>query len=292
MYKTKIILLVFNIFFSYNYIFAQGNEVFRIMTYNIRYAGGEAEDDLNFWGNRKELIETMLRINRPDIIGFQEVLKNQLDDLVEMLPEFKWIGVGRDDGKDAGEFLPIFYRKDKFSLIEHSTFWLSETPEKISKGWDGCCNRITTWAKLKHLQTNTDFIMMNTHFDHIGKIAQRNSAKLIIQKLNEILDIYPVVVSGDFNVRSSSETYNIITGKPENSPKKFLKDVHFVSTLKHYGGNITFNGFGNLEDKVGKIDYIFVNDKVTVFTHGIISEKIENRFPSDHWPVISDISIR
>jgi endonuclease/exonuclease/phosphatase family metal-dependent hydrolase len=288
-WKNFLLIFLFTAI-SINKIAAQDKEnSFRVMTYNIRYAGSEQADGINAWKNRREMVASVIRFNQADIIGLQEALINQIEDLISLLPHFAWAGVGRDDGKLKGELSAILYQKDRFDLIESSNFWLSETPDKPSMGWDAAFNRIVTWAKFKDRLTGNNFYHFNTHFDHRGIEARLNSVKLILKKVEEIAGDNYVVVTGDFNFRPESENYSLlINGFDVFKP---LKDAQHISKYGHYGGNITFNDFGRSLEDGNKIDYIFVKNEVEVLQHGIISEKFNGRFPSDHMPVLAELKI-
>jgi endonuclease/exonuclease/phosphatase family metal-dependent hydrolase len=149
----------------------------RVMTFNIRY--DEPRDKENAWPNRKELVASMIRFHHADLVGLQEALKRQLDDLEKLLPEYAWVGVGRGDGKTEGEYSAILYRKIRFTYLASSTFWLSETPDVASMGWDAAYPRIVTWVKLKDNRTSKTFFHFNTHFDNRGVLAREESSKLL-----------------------------------------------------------------------------------------------------------------
>ncbi|MCX6151338.1 MAG: endonuclease/exonuclease/phosphatase family protein [Ignavibacteriales bacterium] len=265
---------------------------FRVMTYNIRYAGDKISDGTNAWDNRKEFVSKTIRFHKADIVGLQEALKIQLDDFNKLLPEYIQIGVGRDDGKEKGEFSAVLIRKDRFKILTQSTFWLSETPDQPSKGWDAAFPRIVTWAKLLDSQTKKIFFLFNTHFDHMGEAAKKSSATLILKKISEIAPGFPVVVTGDFNSLKDSDPYKILTESKGKDSKHELFDSQFISQNGHYGGYVSFNGFQDTLEVNNKIDYIFVNKKINVYQHGIIGEKIDGRYPSDHMPVVADLYIK
>jgi endonuclease/exonuclease/phosphatase family metal-dependent hydrolase len=256
------------------------------MTYNIRYAGDKKSDSVNAWEYRREPVASMIRFNRTDIVGLQEALKIQLDDFMKILPEYIWIGIGRDEGKTGGEFSALLIKKDRFKIIKQSTFWLSETPEKPSKSWDAALLRIVTWVKLFDKRTKKEFFIFNTHFDHMGVEARKNSASLLMKKISEISSTLPVVITGDFNCLKDSDPYKIIT---TSSPHFF--DAQFISENGHYGGRVSFNNFRDSLEANNKIDFIFVNEKVKVYQHGIVSEKFNGHYPSDHMPVLADLII-
>lgn len=281
--KFKISLIIFltlNLFVFYNSSFSQ-EETVRIMTYNIRYANENPGEE---WSVRKYLVNEMIKFHRPDIFGVQEALKNQINYLAESFPNFYWVGVGRDDGDKEGEYSAIFISK-KFNVVDSGTFWLSQTPANPSIGWDAAFKRIVTWAKLFNQLSQDTFVVLNTHFDHIGKIARLNSAKLILEKTQPFINKFPVILMGDFNDTDSSDVYCTLT---ENN---LFQDAQYKDHVINYGTNITFNGFGN-NFAEGKIDFIFVNEKIKVLRHGIIGDKFENQYASDHMPVIADFIIK
>ncbi|MEO8398607.1 MAG: endonuclease/exonuclease/phosphatase family protein [Ignavibacteriaceae bacterium] len=266
------------------------NDIMIVMTYNIRYAGDEKAERINSWNNRKELVARMIRFHHADLIGVQEALINQLEDLIKLLPEYRWIGVGRDDGKQKGEFSAILYRKDRFELLQDSTFWLSKTPDGPSKGWDAAYPRIVTFAKFKDKSTKKIFYQFNTHLDNVGETARENSAKLIRERVDEIEETYPLIITGDFNVNPNSEVYQIMVDTINY--KRKIYDSEKISVYPSYGSKVSFNDFGKNVLAGNKIDYIFVNDKIKVLQHGIIGDTFNGQYPSDHMPVIVEVIIK
>ncbi len=252
------------------------------MTFNIRY--DNPDDGNNAWTKRKDKVVSMINFYAPDFFGTQEVLKRQKDYLDQKLVNYNSVGVGREDGKDEGEFSAIYYDKNKFDLIDSGTFWLSETPDKIaSVGWDAALERIATWAKLKN--GKEEFLFVNTHFDHIGEIARINSANLIIDKIKELSNDVPVILCGDFNFTDETPAYeNIIKNKNYK-----LFDAKIISTIPHHGPSWTFFGFDETMKNKPKIDYIFVSKNVKVKKHAILSDKFDDGYPSDHLPVYCEI---
>lgn len=220
-------------------------------TFNIRL--DTPYDSLNNWEYRKDSVASFIRNQDLDIVGMQEVLHNQLVDLKTRLPEYAEIGVGREDGKTKGEYAPIFFKKDRFEVLDNNTFWLSQYPDSIGFiGWDGACTRIATWAKMKDKQNGKIFMAINTHFDHVGTEARRKGALLIIEKIKEIVGDQPAVLTGDFNVNDSSEAYNTLT-----TNSFVLKDAHKEAQTKE-GVDYTFHNFGRIEpSSCEKIDFIF-----------------------------------
>lgn len=276
-----------------------------IMSFNIRL--DTPKDEKNAWIHRKELVGSEIRFHSIDIVGLQEVLKNQLKDLTELLPEYGCIGVGRDDGKDSGEFSPILYLTSRLNLLDSGTFWLSETPEVPgSKGWDAACRRVCTWAKFLDKQTEKVFFYFNTHLDHKGEIAKREGAHLILKLIDQMAGDHPVVLTGDFNSTEESEPYRIVTD-PNN--KISFKDTRYCSETPHHGPSFTSHFFkgaeifsyiinkqykeiSQLPDQiVSPIDYIFVKNCAGVKKHGVLSDNWDGVYPSDHMPVVAEICV-
>jgi len=257
------------------------------MSFNIRY--DEPRDGVNAWPNRKTKVADVIRFHKADIVGVQEALLSQLRDLEKLLPDFAWCGVGRTDGKEAGEYSAILYNKSRFQLLETNTFWLSETPDRPgSMGWDAAYPRVVTWAKFKDRVSKKTFIHFNTHFDHRGEKAQKESAALILKKVGEIAGRFPFVLTGDLNVTEDSEAYKTL--KNGNSTTR-LADAKYASAHGHFGGDSTFNEFKELQPG-RKIDYIFVREGMLVTEHGALSDRWNGLWASDHIPVIAEIVIR
>lgn len=263
------------------------NDFVRVMSFNIRY--DEPRDGLNAWTNRKTKVSDIIRFHKADLIGVQEALFGQLKDLASLLSEFDWSGVGRTDGKNDGEFSAILYRKSRFKLLESKTFWLSETPDTAgSRGWDAALPRIVSWGKFYDRQSKKTFYQFNTHFDHQGATARRESARLLMKKATEISGKLPFFVTGDFNAEESSDVYKILTGKSDDSNMRFT-DARYASINGHFGGVSTFNAFKELEPN-RKIDYIFVKEGVKVLEHGVLSDRWDGFWASDHLPVLAEIA--
>jgi endonuclease/exonuclease/phosphatase family metal-dependent hydrolase len=255
------------------------------MSFNIRY--NTAQDGDRAWPYRKERVAAHIRAYQPDVIGIQEALKGQIDDMEKLLPGYGWIGVGRIDGKEGGEFTPIFYRKDRFELLDYSTFWLSETPGTCgTKGWDASFQRTTTWCKLRDRNSGQTLFHFNTHFDHFGSRAKRESANLLLEKIKEITGNAAAVTTGDFNCGESSKAYRILTDRED---PKSLQDAYYKSIPHNYGPKQTWRGFQWFGIIPKKIDFIFVKNRVQVIRHCIPNEPLHNGFISDHNPVFADI---
>lgn len=273
----------FFFFFKAPLTAANDMSTLKVMSFNIRYANeGDGE---HAWKYRKERVANLIQFYDVDLLGMQEALYEQVQYLEEQLSDFAWYGVGRDDGKLAGEFSPIFYRKEAFDLLDKGTFWLSETPEKPSKGWDAAIVRLVTWVKLKDKNSGQDFYYFNTHFDHRGEKAREESAKLILKKVQEIAGDLPVIITGDFNSTPDSKPYETLT-----QANSGLRDAMEVSQLPHYGALQSFSGFEvTPEMPGGRIDYVFVNEKVEVLKHGILTDARSGAYASDHLPVLAEV---
>lgn len=256
-----------------------------IVSYNIRL--NTPSDGENAWPNRIEMVTGLLQFHEADIFGLQEALYNQIQDIEKAFPGYEWFGVGRDDGEKAGEFSPIFYNKSKFILYEQGTFWLSETPEVPSKGWDAALNRIVTWGRFQSKVTGKQFLVLNTHFDHVGVEARKNSALLIEKKIREMTrdKNLPVILTGDFNLTPDQEPIILL--------KKFLKDSYDVTEQPPYGPFGTYNGFkidADLSNR--RIDFVFVHGGINVLKYAALADFKNHRFPSDHLPVFVKVQLK
>jgi len=284
--KKQIAFLFLQLFFLSLVTFAQKAEHIDVMSFNIRY--DNPEDGKQNWHHRKENVVRMINFYDLDIIGMQEVLANQLNYLKTNLKQYETLGVGREDGKEKGEFAPIFYKKDRFKVLKSGTFWLSETPQKVSKGWDASLERIATWAVLRDKSTMEEFIFMNTHFDHRGDIARVESARLLKQKSIELAGNLPLILTGDFNLTPESEGIETLT-QPDG--KNTLVNASSAATFT-YGPDWTSSGFDNRPFEERKvIDYIFLKGIGTVNKYAVFSEMLENLFLSDHCPVFAQVEL-
>jgi endonuclease/exonuclease/phosphatase family metal-dependent hydrolase len=246
------------------------------MSYNIRYAN--PADGKHAWDQRKALVASQIRYYKPDLIGFQEVLKTQLDDLESMLSDYAYVGVGRDDGVEKGEFAPIFFKKDKFLLLDWGTVWLSPSPDVPSLGWDAALPRIFTWVKVKDKKTAEAFYMANAHFDHRGVVAQEKSAELLYTQSLELAGDLPMFLTGDFNFNQKAGGYTYL------SQQSRIADSYKVAQFRH-GPEGTFNGF-TYEMEGDRIDYIWTDTRWEVLSYAALSELWEGILPSDHIPVL------
>ncbi|SKB44148.1 endonuclease/exonuclease/phosphatase family protein [Dyadobacter psychrophilus] len=261
--------------------FAQKNTI-NVASYNLRY--NTPNDGVNAWPNRKENVKGLIRFHEFDIFGVQEALIGQLKDVAE-LTEFTFYGKGRDDGKEGGEHSAIFYKKDRFKALQSGDFWLSETPDKPGKGWDAtCCNRIASWVKFQDLLSKKEFYFFNVHFDHQGVEARRQSGHLMVKKISEIAGKSTVILTGDFNSTPETEQIKTIQG--------LLNDSHNVTKQPAYGPEGTFNSFKFDAPMDKRIDYIFVSKNIDVLKYGVLTDAREQRYPSDHQPVLIKIEIK
>lgn len=278
----------------------------RVGSYNIRNDNAGDVKRGDGWQSRRPVIVSLIAFYEFDIIGMQEVVKGQLDDLLTDMPQFDYIGVGRDDGKQKGEYVPILYRKDRVKLIESGFFWLGEETDKPNKGWDASLPRVCTWGIFKEKKTKKKFLFLNVHMDHQGVLARRESAKLILSKIEEFNKKLPVVLTGDFNVDQTHQSYLIL----RDSEK--LKDSYEAATIR-YALNGTFNAFQSNLMTESRIDHIFVSPSFKVKKYGILTDTYRSpkaqskelqagdfpqevsfkdyvaRMPSDHFPLLVDL---
>jgi endonuclease/exonuclease/phosphatase family metal-dependent hydrolase len=256
--------------------FAQQAATLNLATYNVRL--NTAQDGANAWPHRREMVKELVRYHEFDVFATQEGLPGQIDDLAAM-QEFGHVGAGRDDGKRAGEHSAIFFRRARFDLLGAGDFWLSQTPDRPSKGWDAtCCNRIASWAELRDKASGTRFFFFSVHFDHQGEVARRESARLVLAKVRIIAGDAPVIVAGDFN--STPDTEQVAT------MRSMLDDARLVSATAPYGPAGTFNGFRIDDPLEHRIDYVFVSPQVKVLKYAALTDSRHGRFPSDHLPVL------
>jgi endonuclease/exonuclease/phosphatase family metal-dependent hydrolase len=255
---------------------AQKNTPINIASYNLR--NNNTGDGINAWPNRKENVKAMFRYHEFDMVGVQEALIDQIRDLAEM-PEYAYTGKGRDDGKEGGEHSSIIYKKDRFKLLKSGDFWLSETPDKPGKGWDAtCCNRICSWGKFQDLATKKEFFFFNVHFDHRGVEARKQSGILMVKKMKEIAGNATTILTGDFNSTPEMEQIKTIGA--------YLSDSYVVTKQPPYGPVGTFNAFKFDAPMKERIDYIFVTKNIDVLKYGVLTDAKDQRYPSDHQPVV------
>ncbi|WP_433895496.1 endonuclease/exonuclease/phosphatase family protein [Sphingobacterium mizutaii] len=253
-----------------------------VASFNIRM---KTDSDVgNLWKDRYTHLTDLIKFHEFEIFGVQEAFKEQLNDMSAKLPDFKYIGVGRDDGADKGEHSSIFYNSKRFEVGKSGTFWLSPTDtEKPNKGWDAALPRICTWGIFKDKSNGKKFIFMNTHFDHVGVEARRESAKLILAKAKEFAKDLPLILTGDFNIDETNEAYFTL------AKSGVVQDVYDIAKIK-YEPNSSFNAWGkNIQEKA-RIDHIFITKPFTVRKYGILTDTYMGKFPSDHFPVMAELS--
>lgn len=259
-----------------------------VVTYNIRYLNrGDGPDH---WDNRVASVAELMQTG--DVIGLQEATRTQIDALVQRLPDFDWYGVGRDDAKDAGEFSPIFWRKDRFKAGQRGTFWLGPDPTAVGKpAWEARIPRICSWVMLQPFVGDDDapaatIAVFNTHFDHQSGLARLNSAKLLLEKLNQIAPQLPVVVMGDLNCRPDSDPLAVLTGDAASTGFRLVDSISRSET-EPKGPTGTWNGFKQIDPQT-RIDYVLVRpDTPQVLAHLTADPKTaDGRFASDHLPVM------
>ncbi len=261
-------------------VFAQTNAV--VMTYNIRL--NVKSDGENWWESRKDKVAALMNYYEADFIGAQEVQHEQLEYLLKTLPHYRSIGVGRDDGKTAGEYSCILYNNKNYRPVQQSTFWLSQTPDKVSMGWNAVCNRVCTYSLFEHIKTKKKLWVFNTHFDHVGATARIESAKLIIERIKELTanQNYPVVLTGDLNAQP--------TDAPVQYISQHLNNARMISAMPPYGPVATWNAFKFDEVPKGLIDHVFVSKSISVQKYAVLTDSYDKKYPSDHFPVLVHIT--
>ena len=256
------------------------NNEYKIISYNVRFSSAPETDGDNRWELRRDASIKMVAAQKPLAMGLQEACPDQIDFLDQNLTGYKHIGVGRDDGNRAGEMMAIYYDTTRLTLLNSGTFWLSDTPDKVSIGWDAACNRTCTWGHFKVNDTGFEFLYFNTHLDHLGSLARKNSIKLIVDKMTELNpDNVPVFLSGDFNSTTDDPIFDPL--------KASLKDAREVSAISDK--NITYNGFGKVIDnpdtrKEWVIDHIFFSG-VNPVAFRVLNGNFGVPFISDHYPI-------
>ena len=265
-----------------------------VMSFNVRYAA--ANDGENSWDKRKDLACDVVRRQGPDLVGLQEALRSQIDDLRAALPEYGEIGVAREDGQTKGEYSAILYRKDRFDVDESGTFWLSDTPEVPgSITWGNACTRVCTWARLVPKSSGRPFYMFNTHLDHISQLSREKGIALIMSRLSGRAHPDPVVLTGDFNSGENNAVVRYLKGERRleivsngmsQNPLPLVdtfrllhQDASDVGTAHSFKGSYAGN----------KIDYIFVAPGTEVLRAEILHDNKDNRYPSDHFPITAAI---
>ena len=258
----------------------KSKDALRVMSFNIRCTNVGSDS----WEDRIGIVSQTMLDSNADSIGVQEATPEWMATLKNTVSEkYAYVGVGRDDGDNEGEFSAIFYLKDKYDVIDSGTFWLSKTPEKPSLGWDAACNRICTWVHLRNKETGEEYVHMNSHFDHVGITARKNSVDMIINKAKEFNDI-PVVFTADMNVREGSDNYI-----------QFTQSGYFRDTKQFAPDTMDYCTYHDTKPKNHKddvIDYVMINDSFEALSYKVVTEGIDGRYVSDHFPIYSDIRFK
>lgn len=288
--------------------FSQNSLDLTVGSYNIRYDNDGDRKNGNGWDHRLPVITSLIDFVDYDVFGAQEVLVNQLADLKERLIDYDYVGVGRDDGKAEGEFAPIFFKKEKFIKLKSGVFWLSETPDRPSKGWDAALSRICTWVQLQEINSGKKFWYFNLHMDHVGIRAREESSRLVVKKMKDFVKGDLAILTGDFNVDQNNEIYTIL------QESDFIEDSFELASAK-FAWNGTFNAYDNNLWTDSRIDHVFVTPQIKVKHYAVLTESYRSaegdseevkkgdfpkelsfkryltRLPSDHFPVVVKIKL-
>ena len=250
----------------------------KIISYNIRL--GVADDGANSWEHRREATLRMLEREAPTVFGIQEGYLFQVKYIEENLPQYGRVGVGRDDGAEKGEVMAVYYLRDRFELLDSGTFWLSETPDKVSRGWDGACNRTVTWVELKDRKSGKEFFYFNTHLDHKGKTARAEGVKLVVAQIAAIAGKAPAILGGDFNTPTDSPIFRPLT--------KTMKSARDKAPETAREG--PFNGFGSAPDTL-VLDHLYFRGKLKCLRFATLTGDYGAPYISDHYPISMTFSL-
>lgn len=252
----------------------------KVMTYNIRL--DYTAKNSNTWDERKEKVFGQIKSNQIDVFGIQEGMPNQIVHFKEAFPKYTMVGVGRDDGANQGEYSSVFFKSDRFELLEGNTFWLSLTPEIPSKGWDAALNRVCSYVHLKDKKTAKTFWVFNTHFDHMGEEARQQSVLLILEKIKTLTNPDEVcILMGDFNLNEDHPSIHLLQEKLQDARLRARKIIGKTQ--------FTFNNFDTLQPATQRIDYIFVQPSIRIKSFETLVEKFGKSYPSDHFPIIATL---
>lgn len=259
----------------------------KVVTFNIRY--DNPEDSSNMWQSRASQVCNFIKTEKPDIIGMQEVLWNQYQQLDSALTDYSSVGVGRNDGARDGEMNPVFFRKSRYDMVRNLTFWLSDFPDVPgSVGWGSALPRIVTWMEFVEKKNHKHFFFFNTHFAHDSESARLMSSRVLLKEVSSISEDFPFIVSGDFNMPPTSTGYSILTGPDESVP--LLKDSYVITEKRPVGPVPTFNGFSS-KGKGDRMDFIFVRNGMRVLEYKTVVKKEQGVYISDHWPVVATVAM-
>lgn len=278
----KIIVLLIALISVCGGMAAKEKSPIHVASFNLRYDNeGDKEDA---WKHRKEMAVSLIEFHDFDVFGVQEGLIHQVKAIAED-GTYSYVGVGRDDGKEGGEHAAVFYKKDRFKLLDSGNFWLSETPDVPSFGWDAQCRRICSWTKLQDQKSGEQFYFFSVHFDHMGKVARHESALQMLSAIKKIAGGKPAICVGDFN------------GLPDSAPIKILKsdgllfDSRDISQTPPYGTVGTTNQFKLSASMKDRIDYIFVTKDIQINKYATLNENQYGRYPSDHFPIMVEAEL-
>lgn len=258
----------------------------RVMTFNVRLDTAEDGDDA--WPNRRGLVADTIRYHAPDVVGLQEPFAHQLDFLDESLPGYDWVGQSRGVGEEEGEHTPIGFRSDRFELDETETFWLSETPDQPgSVGWDGAHPRVATWARLDDGTADRPLVHLNTHLDNEGEQARPEGAALVADRVRDLSEAVTPVITGDLNCVSGDPAHSKLDGVDLGDGRRLVSSAE-AAAFSH-GPDTSRTDFHDLvPDR--KIDHVFVPTDRSVAVHAVLTDRDETRYPSDHLPVVADVT--
>ena len=253
-----------------------------VMTFNMRY--DNPEDGQNNWRFRRERIAGVIKAQEVDVLGTQELLSNQFNDLSGLLTGYQGVGVGRLDGAESGEYCAVFFRKDRFTLLDSGTFWLSETPEVGSLGWDGACERIATWVVLRD-RDGRELFFIDTHLDHVGQVARDEGVSLLMKRIETLSGGRPVILTGDFNSEPGS---SVVAHVQKDG---VLRDAKAIAAQRS-GTDWSFSDFGQIpEAERPLLDYIFVSGDIEAVRYEVLPDTFDGGYVSDHAPVMAVVKI-
>lgn len=254
-----------------------------VMTFNMRY--DNPEDGENNWRFRRERVAEVIKAQDVDVLGTQELLSNQFDDLSGLLTGYQGVGVGRLDGAESGEYCAVFFKKERFTLLDSGTFWLSETPEVVgSLGWDGACERIATWVVLRD-RDDRELFFIDTHLDHVGQVARDEGVSLLMKRIEILSGGRPVILTGDFNSEPESSVV------PHVQKDGVLRDAKAIAAQRS-GTDWSFSDFGRIpEAERPLLDYIFVSGDIEAVRYEVLPDTFDGGYVSDHAPVMAVVKI-
>lgn len=276
--KKNALLLLLAAMFSMPVFAGDGPQPIKLISYNLRNSG--AKDGDNSWSKRRPATPQMIRQEAPDVFGVQEGLIDQLQYIDTECPQYARVGVGRDDGAEGGEIMAVYYLRDRFELVDSGTLWLSETPDRPSRGWDGACNRTMTWAELRDRTSGKTFFYFNTHLDHKGKTARAEGVKLVVAQIAAIAGKAPAILGGDFNTPTDSPIFRPLT--------KTMKSARDKAPETDREG--TFNGFGSAPDTI-VIDHLYFRGKLKCLRFATLTGDYGAPYISDHYPISMTFSL-